>query len=288
MIPEMIRAALEKRISGRAAEVSFYGMLSIFPVLLLVAGALGPLEILIGHDLAARAEAKVIRLLNLVLTEKATAVVDAAGALFDRQSGGLMTTAAFVSFWTLSSAFCSVIETLDISYGITERRSWIRLRLTAFVIAIGSTLTLAMVLVGVAARPLLGTGRYLAAHLGLGDGFAFVWDWLWAPVAFAILVLWATTVYHLAPNKRNPWLRDLPGGFMAAVLWLVVSLGLNLYLQVAAGINQVLGLLGGGLILMIWIYLLSFVLLLGGEVNGRLRRGGTNLIVHRDNVTKSQ
>lgn len=268
----MIKAALQKRISGRAAEVSFYGMLSLFPMLLLVAGALGPLEILIGHDLAARAESTVIRFLNLVLTERASAVVDAAQALFDRKSGGLMTTAGLVGFWTLSSGFCSVIETLDISYGITERRSWIRVRLTAFVLAIGSTLTIAMVLIGVAARPLLGTGRYIAAHLGLGSGFAFVWDWLWTPFAFAILVLWATTVYHLAPNKRTPWLNDLPGGFMAAVLWLVVSYGLNIYLQAAAGINQVLGLLGGGLILMMWLYLLSFVLLLGGEVNGLYSR----------------
>jgi membrane protein len=59
---------------------------------------------------------------------------------------------------------------------------------------------------------------------------------------------------------------------LTAVLWLVVSLGLNIYLQVAADANPVLGVLGGGLILLIWLYLLSVSLLLGGELNPVLQR----------------
>jgi membrane protein len=56
------------------------------------------------------------------------------------------------------------------------------------------------------------------------------------------------------------------------VLWLFVSAGLNIYLRVAADANPVYGVLGGGLILLIWIYLLSLSLLLGGELNPVLAR----------------
>ena len=277
MIDELIREALAKRITGRAAEVSFYGMLSLFPALLILAGAVGPLEVLIGHDLALRAEAAVIDFMDLVLTERATGVVDAVRELFNRKSGGLLTTAAILGFWTLSSAFSSVIVALDVSYGVVERRSWIRIRLTALGLALGNILTLAIILIVIVLRPLLG--RFLADRFGLDSVFSFFWDWRGAPIAFATIVLWTTTLYHVAPNRRAPWRRDLPGGIMAAVLWLVVSYGLNLYLRLAAGFNQVLGILGGGLILMIWVYLLSLVILFGGELNGLLSR---RRAIHKD------
>jgi membrane protein len=90
-------------------------------------------------------------------------------------------------------------------------------------------------------------------------------------------VLWAATVYHLAPHHRSPWRADLPGAVLAAVLWLLVSVGLSVYLRIAVLGNAVLGTLGGGLVLLIWLYLLGLVLLVCGEVNAVLqgkRRGG--------------
>jgi membrane protein len=107
--------------------------------------------------------------------------------------------------------------------------------------------------------------------MGWGPFFTFLWDWGRAPLAFSILIVWATTLYQVAPAGRRSWLGSIPGALTAAVLWLAGSYGLRFYLLEAAGANRVLGMLGGGLILMVWVYILTFVLLLGAEVNSVLR-----------------
>ena len=125
--------------------------------------------------------------------------------------------------------------------------------------------------------PLLGLGHRLAGWLGLGRLFAFAWNWLRWPFACALLMGWATLVYSIAPNRRTRWRHELPGAVLATVLWLAVSLGFAGYLRLAAAGNKILGLLGGGLILLVWLYLLALALLVGGELNGVLvdrARGG--------------
>lgn len=272
VIAEMIRESRVNRITGLAAEVTYFGVLSLFPGLLIVAGALGWLDSFVGHRIAEKSETTVVELLDLVLTERASFVIHAVRELFRSQSTGLLTTSALIAFLSLSSGFAAAIEALDLAYGVPERRSWISIRLMAFVFAVGSVVMLALLLLLIVAAPLLGGGAGLADQVGLGGVFSFAWDWLRAPIAFGLLVIWATTLYHLAPNRRVRWLRDLPGGVAAAVLWIVVSYGLRFYLQAAASANKILGVLGGGLILMIWFYLLSLVLLLGGELNAILTR----------------
>jgi uncharacterized BrkB/YihY/UPF0761 family membrane protein len=171
-------ACHEDRVDGLAAEFAFFGVLSTFPGLLVVAALLGSLERLVGHDLASRSEALVLRAMDQVLTSSAAGLRDAVRELFARPSRGV-----------------------------------------------------------------------------------------------AVLVAWAATVYHVAPGRRLRWREALPGAVAAAVLWLVASGGFSLYLRVAADANRVLGTLGGGLIGVLWLYLLALILLVGGELNGVLHRG---------------
>lgn len=89
---------------------------------------------------------------------------------------------------------------------------------------------------------------------------------------------WAATVFHLAPNHRTPWCWDVPGAVVTALWWGLASAGFRLYLSVAAGANQVLGTLGGSLIVLLWLYLMSLGLLLGGEVNA--------VLAHRHDVSQ--
>lgn len=91
------------------------------------------------------------------------------------------------------------------------------------------------------------------------------------PAVVAGLVLWTATLLHIAPNEAQRWRDALPGALLTTVLWLAASAGFHLYLVLAAGANPVLGAFGGGAIVLIWVYLLSVALLLGGELNA-LRR----------------
>ena len=127
-------------------------------------------------------------------------------------------------------------------------------------------LLLAMVVPG----PLLGRGHRVADVVGLGEGFAVFSDAFRWPVVFVVIVLWTSTVFHLGPDHDTPWRWDLPGAGVASVGWAFVSVGLRLYLEVAGETNQVLGSLGGALIVLLWLYLLGAALLAGAEVNAVL------------------
>jgi membrane protein len=275
-------ACHQDRVDGLAAEFAFFGVLSTFPGLLVVAALLGSAERLVGHDLASRSEALVLDTLDQVLTSSAAGLRDAVSQLFARPSRGVAVVATATALVGLSRAWAVVIRALDLAYGVEERRPWLRQRLLGLALALSSVLLavvgLAMIVVG----PLFGAGEELAERLGLGALFAAAWTWLRWPLAFAALVGWAATVYHLAPARTFRWREALPGAVAAAVLWLVASSGFSLYLRLAAGANRVLGALGGALIGVLWLYLLALILLVGGELNGVLHRSrepGTQVVV---------
>jgi membrane protein len=267
ILKELTKEVVDDRVTGLAAEVAFFAVLSIFPGLLMIASGLGSLDDLFGSELAGDAEKVVRDFLNRMLTSDASQTIGAAQDLFDEKRAGVLTLSAIGAFLALTRGFAALIRALDIAYDLAERRKWMSQRLVAIGLALGSVLIAVMLLVIFVTGPLLGGGQAVADLLGFGDGFALFWDWLRWPVAFAVLIGWANATFHFGPNHKTPWLADVPGAVLAAVLWLIVSLGFSAYLRVAAGFNQVLGVLGGGLILLVWLYLLSVAFLIGGELN---------------------
>ncbi|MGH8998054.1 MAG: YihY/virulence factor BrkB family protein [Acidimicrobiia bacterium] len=267
---EMYREWRDDRVGGLAAEVAFFGLLSFFPTLLVLAAALGWLEHLVGGDVADRAEAEVVAFLERVLTDEAAQTTDAVQTLFSRSDPGIFTVGLVVAVFTASRGFVGVTNALDAAYDVTERRTWFRLRLTALGLAVGTAVVMAAVLAVLVLGPLLGTGRDVAEVVGLGDAFAFFWDVLRWPVTLVLVVAWAATVFHLAPNNHTPWRWDLPGAALTAVLWVGIAVLFRLYLAVSAGGNDVLGTVGGALVVVLWLYLMAAALLLGGELNAIL------------------
>jgi len=258
-----------------AAEISFFAMLSVYPALLVLAAALGSLEDVVGNDLAVRAETLVLGFLNRILTDEAGGAVDAIRGLFEQRRTSLITFASLFAVYGVTRAFAAVINGLDVTHGTREKRSPIRFWSTALALALGSLVATVLLLGVVVIDPLLGGVHGLAERIGLGSEAATAWTWLRWPVAFLLLGGWATALYHFAPYPRTRWRHDVAGAALASVLWLVVSFGFSTYLRVAAAANPVLSVLGGGVILLIWGYLLALGLLMGGELNAILAGRGS-------------
>ena len=268
----MVREWREDRVGGLAAEIAFFGILSLFPVLLAVAAALGSLEAIAGREVAERAQDEVLGFLRDVLTDEAGGTVDAVEELFAGASPGVLTIGLAAAVWSASRGFTALIRALDVVYDLEEHRGYLRTRGLALVLALGSVLVAALTLAMLVLGPLLGTGRDVADAVGFGGPFATWWDWARWPTAVVVLVSWSATIFHVAPNHHTPWRWDLPGAVLSALAWALVSLGLRAYLAFAAGGNQVFGTLGGALIVLLWLYLLGLGVLLGGELNAVLAR----------------
>ena len=261
------------RIAGLAAEVAFWGTLSIFPALLVCTSALGFLSGVAGQDVAQQAQEHILSWLSRTLGATSQGVVDTVRQLFERPSPNLFSVGLIALIWTAARGFNAVIRALDVVYSIDEMRSWIRLRLLALALAFGSLLVGSLTIAMLVAGPLLGRGSGVVDALGLGATVETVWTWVRLPLGAAILIAWATTVFHVAPHhqQRTPWRWDLPGALLTAALWLIGHVGLLVYLDVASqSANAVFGILGGALTLMLWLYVLALGVLLGGELNFRL------------------
>jgi membrane protein len=269
LVREVVNKADRDRLLGLAAESAFFAVLTLFPALLVVAAVLGQLGNLVGSESARAVEGAVVDFLDELLTENARGAIDTVEDLF-RTGSEALTIATLLALASLSTAFSTLVNTVNIVYDVPETRGWWRRRWLGLLLGFGTVLTGAIAVTLLVVGPAFG-----AADAGFIDRIGlsstgFVWVYLRWPVAFAALVLWATTMDHLMPNRRVRWRYDLPGGLLTAILWLAASYGLNVYLELVVTSSPVFGALGGGLILMTWIYLLCVALLAGAELNAIL------------------
>ena len=261
---------LRVRLPGLSAEIAFYALLGLFPAMIVFAGTLGSLDAVIGAGAAADIEGWLLdRVSETFGADSAlrTTVTD----LFTRSNAGVITLGAILTLYASSRGFIAVIRALDVTYGHEHRRRWLATRLVGFGITVVTVIVAALVAVMVVLGPLLGSGEDVAERLGRGDAFAAAWVWLRWPLVAVAVVLWAATLYHVAPRRRSSWRHELPGAAVATAWWLVASTAFRFYLDLASsGMNTVFGLLGGVLSLLFWLYLLAMGLLVGAVVNSLL------------------
>ena len=266
LVVEVIHKADRDRLLGMAAETAFFAVLTLFPALLAVAAVLGQLSLIIGEENALRVENGVLNFLDTLLTDTASPAIDTVRDLFD-SSGNALTIATLLAVLSLSTAFSALINTVTITCDAPETRGWWRRRWLGLLLGIGTVLTGALAVTLLVIGPLFGRAEDVVAGVGLDAEYAVLWSYARWPIAFFSLVIWATTMDHIAPPMRVKWRYALPGGFLTALLWLAASYGLNLYLELAVRSSPIFGALGGGLILMTWFYLLCVALLAGSELN---------------------
>jgi membrane protein len=255
------------RIGGMSAEIAFFALLGFFPALIVLAAALGSADGWLGESNATDIE--------VWLTDQMTEVFGGdnslkttVGDLFGGANTSAFTVGALLAVYAASRGFVAVVGALDVAYDHEHSRGWLSTRIVGFGLTLLTVVVAAVVLTLLVVGPLFGGGEELAQDLGVEGWFTVLWTWFRGPIVFGVLVAWAASVYHIAPNHRSPWKWELPGAVLASVWWIAVSLGFGQYLEAASsGANAVFGLLGGALSLLFWLYLMSMGLLLGAEVN---------------------
>ena len=161
---------VDDRLPGLAAEIAFFGVLGLFPALLLAAGLLGVFGNLLGGWVGVDAQRQLIDTLNTLLTPEAAPVVASIKALFQVDPGRLLSVAAVGGLITISGAVAVVIEALNLAYDVTEHRGWLHRRLLGLAVGAVTVVVAAMALAVLVVGPLFGGGRDLAGLVGAGDG----------------------------------------------------------------------------------------------------------------------
>ncbi len=264
LFADVWRKSDRDRILGLAGENAFMGVLTVFPTLLVFAAVLGQLSSVIGDDNTDQVKKAISDFLKTILTSSADGVDKTVNDLF-KTHGNTFTLALVIALGSVAQAFASVLNTVTLAYDVHDHRGWWRRRFVGLLIGLGSLVTGAILVTAFVLGPLLG-----AKDVGFSHSYTFVWSYVRYPVATLALIAWATTLFHICPDRPARWRSGIPGALLTSFLWGALSLGLSSYLKVVVPQSPLLGALGGGLILMTWFYLLCLSLLVGAELNATL------------------
>jgi len=269
LLLRIYRQIFEDSVLGHCAELAYYFLFSIFPLLLFLTTLLGYLaqasdEVrvnLFTYIALVSPSADVTSLLSSTLAEIA------AGRGKTKLSLGLLG-----ALWVASNGMGAVGGTLNSAYGFRETRRWWRRRLVALLLTVVFAVLLVSALVVMIAGGTIGEA--LARRVGLWPAYAALWRFLQWPLILVFLVVSFEMVYNYAPNvgarAHREW--GTPGALTGVGLWLGASYGLRLYLSYVHSYSRTYGGLGAVILLLVWFYLTGFAILMGGEVNSEIAR----------------
>lgn len=248
-----------KHTSQLAAGLSYYFILSLFPMLIAFAAglALVPLPHLFDQILTLMGRfipADSMGLVRAVLRDVITP-----------HGGSILSVGIVLTIWAASGGVAALMEAVNVAYNLPDQRSFVRKRLLAIglMFAVGALAVLALALMVVGP----GFGRWLAAKAGLGGVFVALWPYLRWVLSIACAVLSIELIYVWAPAARRPFRSTLPGAVVALVTWLLLSSGLGLYLRNFGKLNKTYGTLAAAVALMLWLYWTAFAILVGAQFN---------------------
>jgi len=255
----------EDNVPLAAAGLSFYAVLAIFPALVAVVSLYG----LVANPQAV--ERQVNSFSSRALPPAARQLLrDQLGAIVQKPAGslnlGLFLSLALLLF-SASAGTYALIRSLNIAYEVRETRRLLKLRATAFVLAIAAIVFVLLGLATIAVVPAL------FARLGVGDFGQALVDVLRWPVTGVVIVAGLALLYRIAPNRPPPgWDRVAPGAVVATLLWLVASILFSVYVSNFGRYDATYGALGGMIVLLVWLFISAFVILLGAELNIAIER----------------
>lgn len=257
----------EHDIFGSAAQLSYYFLLALFPLLLFLMSLLGYFA-----DAGSELRNKLITYLATVMPSSAITLVHTTIDEISQASGsGKLSLGILAALWAASNGMGAISDTLNDAYAVKEQRPWWKVRLVAVLL----TITVSILIVVALAIVLFGgqIGQRLATHFGFSEIFTTVWKILQWPIALFFLLLTFDLIYSFAPDvrrrKRKWW---TIGSVAAVVIWLLVSFGFRLYLHFFNSYSVTYGSLGALIVLMLWFYFTGLAILIGGEINSELEQ----------------
>jgi membrane protein len=262
-----VREFREDNLTDWAAALTYYGVLAIFPAMIVLISILG----LIGES----ATQPLIDNLGTVAPGPAKEIVES--SLKNLQgsqgtAGVLFVIGLLGALWSASGYVAAFMRASNAIYDMEEGRPvWktlpVRVSLTLVLLVLLAVTTVAVVLTG-------GLAEKVGDLIGLGSTAVTAWNIAKWPVLLLVVSLMFALLYWAAPNVKQPGFRWVsPGGILAVVGWLIASAAFALYVANFGSYNKTYGALGGVIVFLVWLWISNIMILLGAEFNAELERG---------------
>ncbi|MET9667126.1 YihY/virulence factor BrkB family protein [Streptomyces sp. NPDC006475] len=256
----------DDELADRAAALTYYGVLALFPALLVLVSLLG---------VAGKSTTQsILDNLEKLTPGSARQIISNAVEQLQASSGTgsvLAIVGLLVALWSASGYVAAFIRSSNAVYDIPEGRPvWkvtpLRLVVTVVLMVLACASALIVVFTG-------GIARQVGNALGIGDTALTVWSIAKWPVLVLLVTIMIAILYWASPNAKGRGFKWVtPGSFLALLIWIAASAGFALYVANFASYNKTYGTLAGVIIFLVWLWITNLAILLGLEFDAEMAR----------------
>src|SRR3954447_34012 len=258
----------EDNLTDWAATLTYYGLLALFPALIVLVSLVG----LLGDPQST----------TNTLTDIVTKVgPDSAASTFagpiqqvteSRSTAGFaLVVSTLIALWSASGYLGAFIRASNVIYETREGRPFWKLRPLQLLMTLVIVLLLAVMALGIVLTgPIVSD---VAEPVGISNTAVSIWSYAkWLLIAL-LFILMLGLIYYASPNVKQRGFKWItPGGLVALVVWLVASAGFGIYVSQFGSYNKVYGSLAGVVIILIWMWITNLAILFGHELNAERER----------------
>jgi membrane protein len=267
VLKRTVKGFSKDNLTDWAAALTYYGVLAIFPALIVLVSVLG----LIGPS----ATQPLIDNLGKVAPGPAKEIFSSAlkNLQGSKGSAGVLFVVGLAgALWSASGYVSAFMRASNAIYDMPEGRPvWktlpLRVVLTLVLVVLLAVSAVAVTLSG-------GLAKEVGGVLGLSDTAVSVWNIAKWPVLLLVVSFMFALLYWAAPNVKHPKFRWVsPGGVLAVIGWIIASLAFAFYVANFGSYNKTYGALAGPIVFLVWLWVSNLMILLGAEFNAELERG---------------
>ena len=253
----LIKKIFKDDIIGNGAQLAYFLMLAFIPFLIFLITLIGKSRIS-SDDL--------LMFLSTIMPKTSFELIKTTiGTIIDTQRSDVMWGSIILAIWVSSSGFGAVIKGLNLSYDVQETRSYILRKFLSIVYTLLLAWTIAMTLL------LFVFGGVIEKFIILKLHHQFLIKIFWYAGRYSIILIVMFIIflflYNVTPCKRLGWKEVMPGAIFTTIGWIVTSLIFTFYVNNFNNYARIYGGLSAVFAIMIWLFISSLTLLVGGELN---------------------
>lgn len=247
-------------VPAMGAQMTYYLILSFFPFLIFV------IAVLSFTDL--NTKDGIVGLTQIMPDLSTQLILSVFNEIDGSKSGSLISIGLLATLWSASNGVNAVIKALNKAYDAEENRPFWKVR------GISMLFTVILAIVILFAFIMLVFGRVIGEMIytfALSSGsFDAFWQVGQFAIPLVIMVIVFVLLYRFTPNLKLTVKEVLPGSIFATIGWVVTSLLFSFYVNNFGNYTKTYGSIGGIIVLLMWLYLSSIIIVLGGEINATL------------------
>ncbi|WP_446897897.1 YihY/virulence factor BrkB family protein [Clostridium sp. LBM24168] len=249
-------------IMALSSQLAYSLIFSFFPFLIFIISLMGYIPLESGD---------VLTMLNGILPSDILKLIDdTVISIVNTKNSRILFLSMIFTIWTASSGFQAVIRGLNMAYGLEENRSIFKLYIVSILCTLGFIVIILISIILLVFGRILG--EFLAYRLQLSREFNFLWNIVRYIVMLLSISLIFAAVYKYTPNIKLRWNEIISGTCVSTISLALISICFAFYVNNFSSYSVLYGSIGAVIALLTWLFILSNIIIIGGEINAIVYR----------------